>query len=369
MLIKFAILACALLLCTCSLEDRPLAVKFHEPPYPERLSAWQLFDYDKQLQLAEDTLSYDLNTPLFTDYAHKLRTLHVPAGQTAKYTPHETFEFPVGTVVSKTFFYFQAAKKDAIRIRSTWSGHLKDINRGQAHLIETRLLAKQAKGWDALGYIWSGGDAYLAISGDLLTLDTEDAPLNYLVPSHNQCASCHATNHTTGEIIPIGLKARHLNRTSPHTDTNQLKLLSDLGWLGGLPSRDIPRAITLDIRDSPTDMAATDLVKAARAYLDINCGHCHNPDGPADTSGLHLDAGAHDLAAMGVCKPPIAAGRGAGGRLYSIVPGKADDSILTFRMAITDPGAMMPELGRSLVHEEGLALINAWVNSLTGACL
>ena len=75
------------------------------------------------------------------------------------------------------------------------------------------------------------------------------------------------------------------------------------------------------------------------------------------------------MEALGQCKPPIAAGRGSGGHLYSIVPGHADESILRFRLATNDPGMMMPELGRSLVHKEGLALINGWINSLEGQCL
>ena len=33
-------------------------------------------------------------------------------------------------------------------------------------------------------------------------------------------------------------------------------------------------------------------------------------------------------------------------------------------MASTDPGVMMPELGRSLVHEEGLALIQAYIRAM-----
>ena len=46
------------------------------------------------------------------------------------------------------------------------------------------------------------------------------------------------------------------------------------------------------------------------------------------------------------------------------MPGKPDRSILTFRMGSTDPGVMMPELGRSIVHDEGLALIRQWIAGL-----
>ena len=72
---------------------------------------------------------------------------------------------------------------------------------------------------------------------------------------------------------------------------------------------------------------------------------------------------------MGFCKPPIAAGQGTGGRTYSIVPGDPDDSIIVFRMSTSDPGARMPELGRSLVHSEGVALVSDWIRTLGGECI
>ena len=41
---------------------------------------------------------YDLNTPLFSDSAVKVRTVWVPKGAAAIYDPAEVFDFPVGTV-------------------------------------------------------------------------------------------------------------------------------------------------------------------------------------------------------------------------------------------------------------------------------
>ena len=55
--------------------------------------------------------------------------------------------------------------------------------------------------------------------------------------------------------------------------------------------------------------------------------------------------------------------------MYGVVPGHAEKSILSFRLATKDRGMMMPELGRSLIHREGLALINDWINSRDGQCL
>jgi hypothetical protein len=71
---------------------------------------------------------------------------------------------------------------------------------------------------------------------------------------------------------------------------------------------------------------------------------------------------------LGLCKPPVAAGQGTGGRAMGIDPGAADNSILVYRMASDDLGAMMPELGRTLVHQEGVALIEQWVNEMPGEC-
>ena len=325
--------------------------------------------------LGTDAFVYELATALFSDYALKLRTIHLPAGSTAQYHPEESFTFPVGTIVSKTFFYPKnptpntAAGTRNVSLSSNWDGNPDSIDLDRYELIETRLLVKQSEGWDALPYIWNGTDARLSITGDLFTLNTADETLNYLVPSRNQCASCHATNHTSGEILPIGLKARHLNRPTQtyqeQSGSSQLSYMAEAGLLSNLPMFDIPKNASLHAINGDAEASIED---KARAYLDINCGHCHNPHGAADTSGLLLDIHSQDIAALGVCKPPIAAGRGSGGHLYSIVPGMPDASIMTFRMASTNPASMMPELGRSLAHDEGIAVVSQWIAEMRGEC-
>ncbi len=68
--------------------------------------------------------------------------------------------------------------------------------------------------------------------------------------------------------------------------------------------------------------------------------------------------------AFGINKPPVAAGIGSGGLAFDIVPGRPDQSILAFRIASTHPGIMMPELGKRLVHDEGVALIREWIAAM-----
>ena len=143
---------------------------------------------------------------------------------------------------------------------------------------------------------------------------------------------------------------------------NQLDYLSMIGYLKGLPALgQLPR--NADWKDT-----AQSVNDRARAYLDINCSHCHNRDGAADTSGLYLTQDIPLGEASGRCKLPIAAGGGTGNLPFDIVPGNPDHSVLVYRMGSTDPGAMMPELGRSLRHDEGIALIREWIQEMDGGC-
>jgi uncharacterized repeat protein (TIGR03806 family) len=355
---------------------------------PDRLSAWnQLVTREGRLVLADGVTPYTLNSPLFSDYAHKLRTVWIPEGAgAAGYQPDRPFDFPVGTVVTKTFYYpepdgAELADGEVLKTDPP-SGLVESLGLDDVRLVETRVLVRRQDGWHGLPYVWNAEetDATLQRTGAILQLTLVDddhatdvatgaatgaaAPLTYVVPDVNQCASCHATNHSTGAIEPIGLQARHLNTEVDLGGrvASQLDLWRELGLLTGAPEADqIPKAAVWD------DDSAS-LESRARAYLEINCAHCHNPAGAADTSGLMLDRTTEIGPSFGVCKAPIAAGGGTGGRLVDIVPGEPDESILVYRMETTDPGAMMPELGRSTTHTEGVDLIAEWIESLQGSC-
>jgi len=359
-----------LLLAACGSEETPPT--FHSDKNPQRLSDWGILTArEGVLQLGEGVTPYDLVTPLFTDYALKLRTVWIPQGA-ATYTANDAFDFPVGTVLTKTFFY--PVKGNA------WTGA---VTYGSEHtvadgvmtldgyrLMETRILVRRKAGWKALPYVWNEDqtDAVLKRTGAVIPLtlhrpDGRAEDFAYLVPNANQCAACHATNAITKEISPIGPKARHLNKRSTFSPAfEQLDYWVATGLLTG----DFPDSATVQKSADWTDKSLP-LEARARTYLDINCSHCHNPGGAADTSGLNLKPDASGPA-MGRCKSPIAAGGGSGGRPFDIVPGHPEQSITVFRMETTDPGAMMPELGRSTAHEEGVALIAEWIAEMEGAC-
>lgn len=346
----------------------PAPVHFFAEGQPEHLSDWNVvYVADGRLRLNAQVLPYDLDSALFTDYAHKLRTVWMPAGTPARYRQDGAIDFPVGTIISKTFYYPRGEGDTVLRSDDTGADADGGLTLGKVRLVETRLLVRRASGWIALPYVWNAGqtEARLMRTGELVPLtlagaDGRRQPLEYMVPDENQCAGCHGTDLTSRQIFPIGPRARHLNHDFAYAGgkANQLRHWQDVGYLGDLPAGELPRNVAWNDRAAP-------LEARARSYLDINCGHCHSPSGAARTSGMWLDAGTRDPLRLGRCKLPIAAGQGTGNRAWDIVPGAPDDSILTYRMQSVDPGVMMPELGRGLVHEEGVELIRQWIAAMS----
>jgi uncharacterized repeat protein (TIGR03806 family) len=318
-----------------------------ETPAPT-LSAYRLFLDEAGRRPNAGVTPYGLNTPLFSDYAEKQRYLYLPPGAKARYRPTGVLDLPVGATLIKTFAYPADFRRPGESVR----------------FVETRLLIHRKSGWTALAYVWNAEqtEAVLKRAGKRLDVEFVDAKgaarrLDYAVPNQNQCKECHSSG---GELTPIGPKARNLNGdyAYPEGTENQLARWTRTGLLVGAPAPEkAPRTAVW------TDEHAS-LEARARAYLDGNCAHCHNPKGAASNSGLFLDLEEQRPAVRGLGKRPVAAGRGSGGLLFDIAPGDPEGSIIVHRMASTEPGVMMPELGRSTVHEEGLALVRAYVASL-----
>ena len=298
---------------------------------PPKLSAFGLFRGNDPGQPATG-VGYTLRAPLFSDYTDKQRFISIPAAKKAKVAADGTVEFPVGTVLVKSF---------------GWA----DVNGGRA--VETRLLIHRAAGWVALPYIWDadGKDATLALGGRRVPVtfkspDGETHSIRYAVPNKNQCKECHSLN---GAIVPIGPKARNFILDPAVSEkVRGLYFENPAALKPVMPQWDDPKAGSVETR--------------ARAYLDVNCAHCHNPAGSASNSGLFL-RWTDDPTGVnyGIGKRPTAAGRGSGGMEFAIAPGDPDHSFLIYRLESTDPGIAMPEVGRSTVHKEGAALLRQWI--------
>lgn len=340
----FLIFTLALLLSSCSEKNYVVTVDTENFPF-DQLSEYQFFKGEMaEFEPNEGVLPYDLNSPLFTDYADKSRFVWMPEGTSATYDEKEVFNFPKGAVLIKHFYYDTEEGRD---------------------IKETRLLVNTGKGWDAATYKWNEKetDAELIIIGDEEPMVYEHPTrgkmeFNYVIPDKNQCKNCHQTG---GQFIPIGPTARSLNKNFAYADgsMNQLDKWEAMGYLKEKPDND--EILKMAVWDDP---ASGSLHDRAMAYLEINCAHCHNPKGSANTSGLNFTIFEDRPFNLGICKAPVSAGKGAGDNDFDIVPGHPGKSITIYRMNSLDPGAMMPELGRSTVHTEGVKLIEEWIAAM-----
>lgn len=344
---------------------------------------------------------YDLTTPLFSDYASKYRVLFLPPGKSAtwneggKSMPNATLDFPVGTVIGKTFSFKDGADEN---------------------IVETRLLIHRDAGdgdslWEGMAYVWeTDGEgnrtqAKLSLSGDTQSVswnypdpDPEVAKTysgstnNYVVPHPNQCGSCHTNEDRQPGDAPIGPKVRLLNMPMDYdgdgvAEVNQLQHWVDLGLLSDAPSLGVNGSLIaanahrlprFDVpgddfinpgvqENHPSNSAEHNTEQRARAWLETNCAHCHNSKGLASSTGVFFDAFRKVNLNYGICKFPNTAGSASGGREYDIVPGAADESIVSFRIHGEDSGINMPPVARSVVHTEGVALIDQWINTVVNS--
>ena len=290
---------------------------------PRLLSEYGFFA-DLPGQVPTAPIAYDLNVPLYSDGAAKLRFAYVPGDASVETDGDGLLRFPVGSALIKTFAYGEGPGR---------------------RLIETRLLLHRADGWLALPYRWNDAqtDAELVLAGARVDLETPDGDaISYRIPNKNQCKECHGL---AGEVVPIGPKARNL-------DAGFVRAIA-----GGVPAGTGAFPEWSAWRSAPAETAA-------RAYLDVNCAHCHRPQATASNSGLDLRWEQTDTMALGVNKRPVAAGRGTGGFEFSIVPGDPASSIMVHRMGSTEAGVAMPELGKATVDREGVEAVERWIVAL-----
>lgn len=231
--------------------------------FEQNLSSYHVFQgIMSDLIPSDDFKLLELSSTLFTDYAYKQRLVKVPSGMQMTRLNDNSIDFPDGTILTKTFFYFYDE-------RDPCSGK---------KMIETRLLIKNNNTWNAATYIWneSQTDATLHING----LNIPISWINkyglsrstiYQVPSRNQCISCHQSNL---RMKPLGTKLRNLNLNVERNGStiNQLIYLQNTGVLNKFSINQIDQIVNYN------DLNASNSERG-RAYLEMNCAHCHNPTG------------------------------------------------------------------------------------------
>ncbi len=343
---------------------------------------------------------YSLNSKLFSDYAVKYRVLYMPSGTKAVYREaasdgaNAVIVFPVGTIIAKSFAF-------------------DDEDKGTEDVIETRLLIKRtatngAARWQGMSYRWTTENgkrvAKLALGGGTAAVSWKHTDIDsgvlhtgstdsYLIPNANQCLSCHSREDAEPGSAPIGPKVRFMNKPykpesnkvsgqSQHeiAGKNQIDYLCSKGLMTGCPTdrgvdnmtqvaKLLEKSPVYNVPGSSGFAANTpeDIEARSRAWLEVNCQHCHNVRGFAASTGFYLDSLRKVDTTYGVCKTTTATGtEGRGGRTYDIHPANAADSIIPFRIGpeATLPSARMPPIARSVVDTEAHELITRWINEV-----
>jgi uncharacterized repeat protein (TIGR03806 family) len=270
---------------------------------------------------------YDVRIPFWSDGASKRRFLALPPGESAQIRPDGSIHFPVGSVLAKQFFL-------------------------DRRLIETRLIMKYREGqWTGATYAWDADqkDARLVEDGEVLTADV--AGVRWRFPDRPACLGCHNGDRSLG----MEVEQLDLERGFPETlrTANQLETFRRVGILQG----EVPAFRRLPRRGEGT------LAERARAYLHVNCAICHVRNGPTPVD-MDLRFGT-PLVDMRICDVVPKEGNLGIPDARRLTPGAPGGSLLVQRMRASGP-EHMPPIGPQLVDEAGVALVEAWIGSLTG---
>jgi uncharacterized repeat protein (TIGR03806 family) len=338
----------------------PVAVDLTQVPYP-KLSDYKFFEGDMKDQIpALNVIPYSPASALFTDYAHKKRFVWMPTGSKGTYVADsKVFELPVGAVLIKTFYYDNVQPSNTTRI------------------IETRLMIRKASGWIFADYVWNEEqtEAYFDLNGSFTAVSWKDEnnvikSANYRIPSEVQCIICHKEKHLENNVevtthIPIGIKPQNLNFNYDYgtITKNQLTKWIEQGYLENNFSLPAPENTTVDYNDT-----SKSLELRARSYVDINCAHCHQQDRHCDYRPMRFDfkdtGATNGLTNMGVCVNTSDM-QDFDPALDKVVnPENPGRSMMYYRLNTTNEAYRMPLHGRTIIHEEGVALIEQWINSL-----
>lgn len=356
-LLTVAIIALIVVFNACSDKDdiyiSPVTVDLTQVPYP-KLSDYKFFVGDIKNQLPSlNVVPYEPASSLFTDYASKKRFIWMPEGVKANYVAdNKALNFPIGTVLIKTFYYTTIQPGNVTKI------------------IETRLMIRHEEGWKFYEYLWNdeqteadlvAGTDFTNGSSKTITFtkpDGSEITTDYRIPSDAECFACHKINEIA---TPIGVKPQNLNHNHSYgsTSKNILQKLVDQGYLQSYPSSIVS---TVDYHD-----ASQPLDLRMRSYLDINCAHCHQDQARCYYRPIRLPFDETNIdSKIGIC---LTADEEISATLQKIIsPGNYSKSIMHYRMISNDESERMPLLGRTIVHDEGVELLQQYISSLTQTC-
>jgi uncharacterized repeat protein (TIGR03806 family) len=297
--------------------------------FPRLLSQTGLFASVKDHKPAPGLLPYEVNAALWSDGADKTRFIAIPGYGKLEAASNERWNFPVGTVLVKTF---------------TLGGRR----------LETRLLTLQPSAatreqWAGYVYVWNDAQTDAELIGKAGLEKTYKLPngseQTWQFPSRTDCMICH--NEKAG--FALGVNTWQMNRGA------QLHDLAASGvFTKPLPSK-------MPSLPDPYNAMAASVNDRARSYLHSNCAHCHTP-GAGGNADIRL---LFNLALNGMQSVDASPSHGdmdaPGARI--IAPGDPAKSVLYLRTA-TRASGKMPHIGTLKTDAAAVELLGEWIRSL-----
>lgn len=332
-------------------NDKP---SYDPKDFPRKLSDSGLFRSVKDHQMQQGLIPYSVNSPLWSDGAHKARFIALPPTMekdgkqqpaTIEYKGKWGWNFPDNTVLVKSFGL-----------------ELKEGDPSSRRWIETRFLTKQQGEWVGYSYAWNadqtdgvlveheGRDQKFSIQ----TADGETRTQAWHYPSRTECMVCHSR----AANFVLGLSTAQMNKIHDYgqSEANQLDVLEKIGVLKVTKKKDekLPKLA------NPYDETA-ELDARARSYLHVNCAVCHVKAGGGNAQ-MELDYTAtRDKMNVVDVKPLHHQFNIKDARL--IAPGDPDRSVLLHRVSIREQG-QMPQLATARVDEPAIAMLRKWILTL-----
>ncbi|WP_186775062.1 PQQ-dependent sugar dehydrogenase [Allorhodopirellula solitaria] len=331
--------------------------------FPQKLSETRLFASVADHVPAPGVIPYEVNVPFWSDHSAKDRYIALPEAKSVKFYPKKGWEFPVGTVFIKTFWM-----------------HMDRVSQSDPRRLETRLMVHSPDGWQGYTYLYKddGSEAVLLDGSKVLPLEikTDEGLVTqpYYVPGRSECFACH----TEKSGFALGPTTRQMNREMAYHGerVDQIAMLNRLNvftepvrkehapetekfpdWgMGNFDRSGDSVNETQPLRDGVSQLA--------RAWLEVNCAMCHQPDGigpgkidlRADTP-LNKMQLLNTIPKQGQMTPPS-------GRL--IAPGQPYLSELLIRAAHRDV-RQMPPLATNQVSERAIEVLRRWIEQLDDA--
>ncbi len=335
------------------------------PPKPEdmytpitMLSQTGCVDATDPKKPVASAVTYEVNSPLWSDNADKTRAFVLPAGKkihvrNCTATPSDCsatdmaddgrWDFPVGSVMIKIFMF-------------------------DGKLVETRLFMHMGDamgadaGWVGYGYQWNEAqtDATIVPSDrQAVMFNTGKQTVNWHYPSRQDCLDCH--NTAAGSTL--GPETAQMNRVV--SGTNQIDAFAAKSLFDVAPTKPYKAALALPYAGQlGTPAAGATTAQEARSYLHANCAFCHRPGGMFNAFDLRYDT---TLANSKLCGMGTQGQVGTNPSLKILSPGKSADSLMIERMSVTNDNysdLRMPQIGSYVVDSTGVPLVKQWIDAL-----